>query len=132
MKNNQNIQGWRADQIVKLFVLNSGVLSITENYPDIDDRLDYIGIYRENPQIKFGIVIKATKYSQSEIDRKYTSTQEDMELPVIYFFIDYDKEAGVFRLTKNRTYTGTLIPMEKEKFKFEINKYINDYYSNSQ
>lgn len=128
MKNIQNIQGWRAEQIVKLFVLNSGILSIAENYLNIDDKLDYIGIYRENPQIKFGIGIKATKYSQYEIDRKYSITQADMELPVIYFFIDYDKESGFFRLIKNRTYTGALIPMEKEKFNFEINKYINTNY----
>jgi|GEM_PF-4851771 hypothetical protein len=128
MKNIQDIQNWRADQIVKLFVLNSGILSIAENYLNIDDKLDYIGIYKDNPQIKFGIGIKATKYTQSEINKKYTITQANIELPIIYFFIDYDKEAGFFRLTNNRTYTSTLIQMEKEKFNFEINKYINTYY----
>lgn len=122
MKNIKKFQGWRSEQIVKVFLLNSGLLSLTENFLNIDSGIDFIGFYIENPNIRYGIEIKATKYSKNEIETKYPLSQISLNFPVIYFYINYDIENGYFRFWNNKTQTP-LTKMDKEKFNLELKNY---------
>lgn len=121
MKNIKQFQGWRSEQIVKVFILNTGIMNLTENYSSIDTNIDYIGIYKENQNIRFGIEIKATKYSKTEINKTFSNIS-NQSLPIIYFFINYDNETGYFRLV-DREFKSLLTEMEKGKFIREIKNY---------
>lgn len=122
MKNIKQFQGWRSEQIVKVFLLSSGLLSFTENYSNIDYEIDFIAFYNENPNVKFGIEIKASKYSKSEIEKKYPLKPVRLDFPIIYFYINYDNESGYFRIWDNKTKTP-LTKIDKEKFRLELKNY---------
>lgn len=121
MRNEKQFQGWRSEQIVKVFLLNSGLFDVTESYSNSDKGIDFIAIYKERNK-KFDVEVKATKYSRSEILRKYSRKNSYSSSPTLQFYVDYDKETGYFRLT-DRNYTSELNKMVREKFISDIKNY---------
>ncbi|WP_422083766.1 hypothetical protein [Ulvibacterium sp.] len=121
MRNEKQFQGWRSEQIVKVFLLNSGLFDVAENYSPSDRGIDFIAIHKEKNR-KFNIDVKATKYSRSEILRKYSNHIDDFRSPMIQFYVDYDKETGYFRLTTNH-YKSNLNKMIRNEFISEIKNY---------
>lgn len=125
MRNERQFQGWRSEQIVKVFLLNSGLFSITENHSQSDRGIDFVAVYKEKNK-RFYIDVKATKYSRSEILRKYSNRISDFNSPKIQFFVDYDKETGYFRLTTNQ-YKSELNKMIRNEFISEIKNYAQQW-----
>lgn len=122
MKNIKQFQGWRAEQITKVFLLNSSLFELNEYHSHVDKGYDFVAVLKEEPYKRFGIDIKATKYSKSEITRKYFSKTSVGELPLIQFFVNYDEESGYFRIV-SRTRQTELKAMNRETFKQEIKNY---------
>jgi len=121
MRNEKQIQDWRSEQIVKVFLLNSGLFDVTESYSNSDRGIDFIAIYKKRNK-RFDIEVKATKYSRSEILRKYSKKSNFSNSPMLQFYVDYDKETGYFRLT-DHNYSTELNKMAREKFIDEIKDY---------
>jgi len=128
MKNKKQFQGWRAEQIAKVFLLNSGLFDLTEitNYSHKDKGYDFIGILKANQNKRLGIDVKATKYSKSEIKNKLFSKTYLSELPLLQLFVNYDKESGYFRIvTENRK--SELKVMKRETLINEIKNYAQQW-----
>jgi hypothetical protein len=112
----KNFESWRASEIAKVFLQNSGRIKLISDY---QNKFDYIGMYNN---IKIGIEIKATKYSKSEILRVYSSLRQQLcsnEYPVIVFYVNYDKESGYFEILTKK-YFGELYNMERNIFNEKI------------
>lgn len=98
MKNIRDFGAWRAEEIAKVFLLNTKIIDI---YPDSSNKFDFIVVGKLSSQKRIGIEIKATKYSKSEITKKYNQTTNkfiDSSIPVIIMYIDYDNEKGFFQV----------------------------------
>jgi len=126
MRNEKQFQGWRSEQIVKVFLLSSGLFDVTESYSNSDKGVDFIAIYKERNNRRFDIEVKATKYSKSEIQRKYPQKKYNSNSPTMQFYVNYDKETGYFRLT-NTNYTSELNKMVRENFIYEVKNYAQQY-----
>ena len=96
----KNFKEWRSEEIVKLFLLNTGLFNISDSYSFSDKGIDFLITCKKNYETKIGIEIKATKYSRGEIVSKYSKKKYDLPFYVIQFFINYDKEGGYFRINK--------------------------------
>jgi hypothetical protein len=119
MKNIKQFQGWRAEQITKVFLLSLGVFELNEYSSMKDKGYDFIAILKNNPDKKFGIDIKATKYSRNEIKSRYFPKTLVRDLPLIQFFVNYDKESGYFRII-NTNISSELKLLKKDIFLREI------------
>ena len=127
MKNIKQFQGWRAEQIAKVFLLNLGVFELNE-YSSLKDKgYDLIAVLKDNPDKKVGIDIKASKYSKNEIKSRYFTKTVIRELPLIQIFVNYDKESGYFRFVNQHTSTE-LKPLKKDIFLKEIKTMPNILY----
>ncbi len=124
MKNKRQFQGWRSEQIAKVFLLNSGLFDIVENFSsNSDEKADFIAVYKEMDDKRFEVEVKATKYSKHEIQRKYAKKNgHSPNALVIEFYVNYDEETGYFRLA-NGNYSSELSNMSRDKFISEVENY---------
>ena len=122
MKYINDFKGWRSEEIVKVFLLSLNIFDLSESYTYKDKGVDLIARCKKDIDFKFGVEIKATKYSRSIILSKYKRKDYDVSLPIIQFFINYDKETGYFRIL-NQENESTLERMTKKNFKEAMKNY---------
>ena len=97
----KNINGWRAVEIAKVYLLNYGKIQLLK---DKSGKFDFIAFKINDLNKRIAIEIKATKYSKSEIintykdHRKHISHKE--KIPVLIMYINYDNEKGFFEIFK--------------------------------
>lgn len=123
MKDVKKIEEWRAEEIAKVYLLNSGLVTLLPNY---NDKFDFLAISKENPDKKIAIDVKATKYSRSEIEKQLLKTKKNITLnglPVLLMFINYDKENGFFEVLKQNE-VNELQPIKTDIFNKKIKELV--------
>lgn len=97
--NKQYVDSLKAISIAKVFISSSGLLStnlLLEN-----EELDFITFSKNNPTLKIGFEIKATRYGKKDLERKFELTISKLRkigFPVILMFINPDTEKGYFEI----------------------------------
>jgi len=100
MKDVKEFQGWRAEEIAKVYLLNSGLVTLL---PYNSDTFDFLAMSNKSPEKKIAIEVKATKYSKSDIERvfkKERNQKTNPGLPVLLMYINYDSENGYFEVLR--------------------------------
>lgn len=125
MKNIREFETWRAEEIAKVFLLNSGLVTLV---PEYGNKYDFLAISKKSPDKKIAVEIRATKYSKDYIKRVFTKTKRQFsksQLPVLLMYINYDKENGYFEVLKeNGVEKKEIQPLQPEKFKRELSELI--------
>src|SRR5215213_1021339 len=125
MKDIKKFEGWRAEEIAKVFLLNSGLVTLL---PEYNDQFDFLAISKDFPDKKIAVEVKATKYSKGEIRKVFNKTRKQLsnyQLPVLVMYIDQDKENGYFEVLKEGgTRENEIQPLQPEKFKQELSQLI--------
>jgi hypothetical protein len=125
MKNIREFETWRAEEIAKVFLLNSGLVTLV---PEYGNKYDFLAISKKSPDKKVAVEVKATKYSKDDIKRVFTKTKEQFsksELPVLLMYINYDKENGYFEvLEENGVRKKEIQPLQTEKLTRELSELI--------
>jgi hypothetical protein len=101
MNDTKKIEAWRAEEIAKVFLLNSGLVSLL---PDYENNHDFVAISKKRPDKKIIIEVKATKYPKSELKKAFIKTRNQLShstLPALLMYINYDNENGYFESFKN-------------------------------
>lgn len=100
----KNFSEWRAEQIVKLFLVSQqGIQVGADNNPFFD-----FTAYFEKPDksvVMMGVSAIPTKYNRQEISKKLSkvrhkilATASKVKLPVTNFYINIDSEQGYFEV----------------------------------
>ena len=102
MKIDKQFEAWRAEEIAKVLLLNSGLVKLV---PEYNDQFDFLAISSQSPDKKIAVEVKPTKSSGEEIKRVFNKTREQLskcELPVLLMYVNSDSENGYFEvLSKN-------------------------------
>jgi len=121
MRTIKNYSGWIAEEIVKTYLLETGLLDIS--VPS-DRKFDFVAISKSDFSKVIAIEVKASKYSKSEIIREYRTLRESFAkigFPVIMFYINYLDKTGLIEII-NKTLTDTLILLSRDNLINEIEK----------
>lgn len=125
MKNIREFETWRAEEIAKVFLLSSGLVTLV---PEYGNKYDFLAISKKSPYKKVAVEVKATKYSKEDIKRVFTKTRRQFSksgLPVLLMYINYDEENGYFEvLEENGVEKKEIQPLKPEKFKRELSELI--------
>lgn len=126
MKGIKNLENWRAEEIAKVYLLNSGLVTLLPNYTD---NFDFLAISKNLPDKKIAVEVQATKYPQKEIKKVFSKTRRrfaQSSLPGILMYIDYDKENGYFEVfEKNSEANHVIQPLQTDKLKEQISQLIS-------
>lgn len=121
MKGIKKFESWRAEEIAKVYLINSGLVSLL---PNNTDKFDFLAISKQTPEKKIAIEVKATKYSKSELKRIFSKIRRrysNFKMPVVLMYIDYDKENGFFEILKSDLDSNNLIqPLDTTTLKSEL------------
>lgn len=106
---------WRAEEIAKVYLLNSGLVTLL---PDYENKFDFIAISKTSPEKIFAIEVKASKNPKST-NILFTPNEKEMiansKFPVLLMYIDYDKEKGYYELINDNKRTE-MKPIQSEEF----------------
>jgi hypothetical protein len=99
MDNINSIKGWRAEEIVKVFLLKSKYKMTIETSPT--PIFDFFIHLKDNPKVKFAIEVKlstnfSTAYKKLLTNLKIYQEAGMINIPVLIFKIDEVKETGEF------------------------------------
>ena len=99
MDNGKKIQEWRAEEIVKVFLLKADLKLSIETYPT--PLFDLFVIVKDNPKIKFAVEVKTTTNFQLNLRKQLENIKiyrdaDMITIPVLIFKIDEKKETGEF------------------------------------
>lgn len=126
MKGIKNLENWRAEEIAKVYLLNSGLVTLLPNYTD---NFDFLAISKNLPDKKIAVEVQPTKYSQKEIKKVFSKTRRKFaqsSLPGILMYIDYDKENGYFEVfEKSSEANHIILPLQTDKLKEQISQLIS-------
>jgi len=127
MKGIREIENWRAEEIAKVYLLNSGLVTLLPNYTT--DKFDFLAIGKDLPDRKIAVEVKATKYPKNEIKKVFGKIRKEytrLPLPVIVMYIDYDKENGYFEILKKKSEVKhDLQPLQSDTLKQELSGLVN-------
>lgn len=115
MKNTKNFEDWRAEEIAKVYLLNSGLITLL---PDYENKFDFIAISKASPEKRFAIEVKATKIPTSDIPKvlpREGNLFDDSKFPVLRMYIDHDKEKGYYEII-NRSKRAEIQPIQSKEF----------------
>ena len=115
MKNAKKFEDWRAEEIAKVYLLNSDLVTLL---PDYENKYDFIAISKSSPEKRFAIEVKATKLPESDIPRvshKVRSLFADSQFPVLIMYIDNDKEKGYYEII-DCSEREEIKPIQSEEF----------------
>lgn len=121
MKNIREFESWRAEEIAKVFLLNSGLVTLV---PEYGNKYDFLAISKKSPDKKIAIEIKPTRHSKDDIKKASARAKKQFSkfrLPVLLMYINQDKENGYFEvLQENGLEKNEIQPLQPEKFKKEL------------
>lgn len=127
MTDAKKMEGWRAEEIAKVFLLNSGLVTLV---PEHDDNFDFIAISKQAPAKKIAVEVKATKYSEEGIRKiaaKIKAQASKTSLPILMMYINSDKEDGYFQiLREDNGQCQELQPLQSKQFKERLSELINN------
>jgi len=128
MNNTKKIETWRAEEIAKVFLLNSGLVSLL---PDFDNKFDFLAISNKTPDKKILIEVKATKYPKSELKKAFIKTRNQLShtnLPAVLMYINYDNENGYFETFKHIPHNKNqeIQVLQADKFKEKLEELITE------
>ena len=97
MDNIKKFQEWRAEEIVKVFLLKADLKLSIDKYPT--PLFDFFVTIKDKPNIKFAVEVKTTKSFQLNLKKQLSNikTYRDADMitiPVLIFRIDEQKETG--------------------------------------
>ena len=97
MDNIKKFQEWRAEEIVKVFLLKADLKLSVDKYPT--PLFDFFVTIKDKPSIKFAVEVKTTKSFQLNLRKQLSNikTYRDADMitiPVLIFRIDEQKETG--------------------------------------
>lgn len=120
VKDTKNFEAWRAEEIAKVYLLNSNLLTLL---PESDDQFDFFAISKNQPARKIAVEVKATKYAKGDIKRVFNGTRNkfsEYPFPVILMYINNDKENGYFEIFNNGLSSHEIEPLETERLREKI------------
>jgi len=97
MGNIKKFQEWRAEEIVKVFLLKADLNLSVDKYPT--PLFDFFVTIKDKANIKFAIEVKTTTSFQLNLRKQLTNIKiyrdaDMITLPVLIFKIDEKKETG--------------------------------------
>lgn len=97
MDNIKKFQEWRAEEIVKVFLLKADLNLSVDKYPT--PLFDFFVTIKDKANIKFAIEVKTTTSFQLNLRKQLTNIKiyrdaDMITLPVLIFKIDEKKETG--------------------------------------
>lgn len=100
METKANFKGFVAENIAKTYLYETEMLTI---YEGNQDDFDFICMLKTNRSSIFGVLLKASQYTQAEILRKYKEIRKQSlktEIPVLMMYINPVDRTGFFKFVK--------------------------------
>ncbi|KGL63928.1 hypothetical protein [Polaribacter sp. Hel1_85] len=133
MSNIQNFKEWRAEEMVKVFLLKSGFKFEIETFPT--PMFDLFVKFKTNSNVKFAIEVKTKIRFQSRINKQMSAlkTYRDaglINIPVLLIKVDEKEEESEFdflvfpSFKENKLLIRNefkFIKLNKENFKMKMN-----------
>ena len=102
METKANFKGFMAENIAKTYLYETEMLTI---YEGNQDDFDFICMLKTNRSSIFGVLLKASQYTQAEILRKYKEIRKQSlktEIPVLMMYINPVDRTGFFEFIKDK------------------------------
>lgn len=127
MTDTKKIESWRAEEIAKVFLLNSGLVTLVPQY---ENAFDFIAISKQAPNKKIAVEVKATKYSEEGVKRIAAKAKNQFlktGLPILMMYINSDKEDGYFQiLRENNEQCQEVQPLQSKQLNEQLSELINN------
>lgn len=120
MDNIKKFQEWRAEEIVKVFLLKADLNLSVDKYPT--PLFDFFVTIKDKANIKFAIEVKTTTSFQLNLKKQLTNIKiyrdaDMITLPVLIFKIDEKKETGELDFLVIPSFKGNKLLIRND-FKF--------------
>lgn len=123
MNNIRQIESWRAEEIAKVYLLNSGLVTLV---PEYNSKFDFLAISKRSPEKKIAVEVKATRHTKEEIKKVSDKTKKQFSsynLPILLMYINDDKENGFFEVINEiGVQKPEIHPLQQEELEKELSK----------